>query len=515
MVSYPGQNLHETNFEPLLEAAGAMQTGTFDPARLDDLAERPGPMGQLAQALQKMARGISEREERLRRDCEGEAQLLEITNDLASELNLGPLLKKIMETAQRLLDAERSTLFMYDEKTDELWSHLALGLEIQEIRFPAGMGIAGAVFSTGDTINITDAYKDERFNKDFDKETGFRTRSTLTVPVINKDGVKIGVLQVLNKRTGPFSPADEKRLRAFASQVSIALENAQIHDNLEKKVSERTKDLRLANDLLKEEIQERRRTQEKLVSELSEAAEYVKKLLPAPVEEGPIRIDWRFIPSTSLGGDSFGYHWLDRDHFAFYLVDVCGHGVGAALLAVSILNVLRSQSLPVVDFKDPSQVLGGLNNAFPMEKHNFMYFTIWYGVYNPINHQLKYAGGGHPPALLFQESPSTASSAVQLETANTFIGGIPNIVYESKAMTFEGPGRLYVFSDGVFEIKTGEKDWWAFSDFVAFLSKPAPEGLSEIDLLFDHVQSISHSGLLDDDFSIMEIRFESFPGERP
>ncbi|HEY1068720.1 MAG TPA: response regulator, partial [Pirellulales bacterium] len=104
-----------------------------------------------------------------------------------------------------------------------------------------------------------------------------------------------------------------------------------------------------------------------LAEQLAVAAKYVESLLPEVI--GPpnaLRTDWRFIPSAALGGDSFGYHWLDKDHFAFYLLDVCGHGVGAALLSVSAINALRTHSLPDADFADPGSVLTALNKAFQM-----------------------------------------------------------------------------------------------------------------------------------------------------
>ncbi|WP_415715261.1 PP2C family protein-serine/threonine phosphatase [Maridesulfovibrio sp.] len=114
--------------------------------------------------------------------------------------------------------------------------------------------------------------------------------------------------------------------------------------------------------------------------ELAVAADYVTSLLPDPLKEGDIQADWRFIPSTSLGGDSFGYHWLDDDHFAMYLLDVCDHGVGSALLSVSAMNVLRSQTLPDTDFLKPDMVLEALNDSFQMDQQNNLYFTMWYGV---------------------------------------------------------------------------------------------------------------------------------------
>jgi len=132
-----------------------------------------------------------------------------------------------------MLNAERATLFLNDEKTNELFSKVGLGLQATEIRFPNHLGIAGAVFTSRQTINIPHAYADLRFNPAFDKKTGFFTRSILCVPVINKDGKIIGVTQVLNKRSGPFTAEDESRLKAFTAQVSIALENAKLFDDVQ------------------------------------------------------------------------------------------------------------------------------------------------------------------------------------------------------------------------------------------------------------------------------------------
>ena len=113
-------------------------------------------------------------------------------------------------------------------------------------------------------------------------------------------------------------------------------------------------------------------------------------------------------PSTELGGDSFGYHWIDADHFAIYLLDVCGHGVGAALLSVAAINVLKTGALPDVDFRDPGQLLTALNEAFLMERQNDMYFTVWYGVWRPATRTLRFATAGHPPALLATSGPEAA-----------------------------------------------------------------------------------------------------------
>ena len=171
--------------------------------------------------------------ERMKKSREKELEFLDVVSDVTSELELGTLLAKVMSEATRMLDADRSTLFLNDEKTDELFSRVAMGDSIGEIRLPNHMGIAGTVFTSGKTVNIPYAYADLRFNPAFDKKTGYFTRSILCVPIINKNSKTIGVTQVLNRRGGPFTDEDEHRLKAFTAQVSIALENAKLFEDVQ------------------------------------------------------------------------------------------------------------------------------------------------------------------------------------------------------------------------------------------------------------------------------------------
>ena len=162
-----------------------------------------------------------------------ESQLLGIVNDVSTEIQLGPLLGKIIGTVTRMIGAERSTLFLNDPRTGELYTEVGEGLGATRIRFPNSVGIAGAVFTTGETINIRHAYADLRFNPAFDRQTGFFTRSILCVPVLNKAGERIGVTQVLNKIGGGFTEDDETRLKAFTAQIAICLENARLFDDVQ------------------------------------------------------------------------------------------------------------------------------------------------------------------------------------------------------------------------------------------------------------------------------------------
>ena len=165
---------------------------------------------------------------------EQEMEFVSIVSDVTAEIDLSSLLKRVMEEATKMLNADRATLFLNDEKTQELFSRVAMGEGVGEIRLPNSAGIAGSVFTSGKTMNIPYAYADLRFNPAFDKQTGYFTRSILCVPIVNKIGKVIGCTQVLNKKGGKFTDEDESRLKAFTQQVAIALENAKLFDDVSK-----------------------------------------------------------------------------------------------------------------------------------------------------------------------------------------------------------------------------------------------------------------------------------------
>lgn len=157
-----------------------------------------------------------------------EIEFLEVISEMTSDINIESLLQKVMAEATRMLGAERSTLFLNDKKTNQLWSQVGQGLGAMQIRLPNHMGIAGTVFTSGKTVNIPHAYADLRFNPAFDRKSGFFTRSILCVPINNKAGEVIGVTQVLNKKNGSFTTEDESRLKTFTAQIAISLENASL-----------------------------------------------------------------------------------------------------------------------------------------------------------------------------------------------------------------------------------------------------------------------------------------------
>ena len=160
-------------------------------------------------------------------------ELFEVSLALATELRLEPLLARIVATTRSFVGADRVSLFLYDPHTDELWGKIAEGVD-EVMRFPAHSGIAGDAFTRVATVRVSDAYQDPRFNSDFDQRSGYRTRSLLCVPVEDRHGRCIGVIQALNNQDGEFDESDAKRLRAFAAQAAIALVNAQLFADLDR-----------------------------------------------------------------------------------------------------------------------------------------------------------------------------------------------------------------------------------------------------------------------------------------
>ncbi|MFT5924362.1 MAG: adenylate cyclase [Paraglaciecola sp.] len=216
---------------PRGEIIGAVQTlnkkvGEFDETDLQILESLTTQCAVTLQSTQNI--------ERMEVTRAKEMEFIDVVSDITSEIDLGSVLQKVMLESTRMLDADRATLFLNDFKTNELFSKVAMGDSLGEIRLPNHLGIAGAVYTSNKTVNIPYAYADLRFNPAFDKQTGYFTRSILCVPVVNKSGETIGVTQVLNKRNGTFNHEDESRLKAFTAQVSIALENAKLFDDVQR-----------------------------------------------------------------------------------------------------------------------------------------------------------------------------------------------------------------------------------------------------------------------------------------
>jgi serine phosphatase RsbU (regulator of sigma subunit) len=264
--------------------------------------------------------------------------------------------------------------------------------------------------------------------------------------------------------------------------------------------------LRIGHQVLKYERKSRRDVEraEESRRDLQKATNYVLALLPPPIDAGPVRAEWHFHPSAQLGGDAFGYDWLDSATFVFYLIDVSGHGVGSAMHSVSAMNVLRQRALPGVNFRNPAEVLTSLNARFQMDRHHGLYFTMWNGLYDTATRTLTYSSAGHHPAFLV---PEGGGSTTPLGEPDLMLGIVPDQTYQTLQTTIPAGSRLYLFSDGVFEIIAKDDSRWSLDNFLPMLKESDASGIPSPRQLFEQVKEAARPGGMEDDFSLLAVTF--------
>lgn len=251
-----------------------------------------------------------------------------------------------------------------------------------------------------------------------------------------------------------------------------------------------------------EAYRELSKSRQALADDIDEAAKYVQSLLPEPTTDR-VRVDWRFVPSATLGGDAFGYHWLDDDHFIVYLLDVSGHGVGSALLGVSVMNTLRARALPMTDFRDPGQVVTRLNTTFRTQDHGGKFFTIWYGVWQPSTRTLSWAGAGHPAGVYFDD-PAKPGVSELLVSGGPMPGVLHDLQYETLSRHVSPGARLFVYSDGVYELKGTDGRVRTHDEFLVPLETVAERNLEAI---VKYARVVRAGQPFDDDVSLVQIDF--------
>ena len=351
--------------------------------------------------------------------------LLEMARALAATCDLDKLLQMVVDYSMDLLDAERATVFLYDRETEELVSRVAEGTS--EFRIAVKTGLAGAAACSLKIVNVPDVYQDERFNPEVDKKTGFRTRNILSCPLTNYDGKLVGVLQVLNKRTGAFDQNDITLAEAFSSQAGIALQRAYLLDEyLEKQRLEDS--LRIAH-----EIQERLFPQE------------------APPLPGFDIACWNR-PCDATGGDFCDFLSLSETKLLVTLGDVTGHGVGPALVSSATRAMLRA--LGSVDDRI-DEVISKVNVLLTADLHDNRFVTVFIGILESSSKgRLSYCSAGQGPLLWLHAKTN------QVDVLSA--GGIPvGILAEAPAIPCE---EIEMEAGDVFGLLTDGFYEWSRSD---------------------------------------------------
>ncbi len=244
--------------------------------------------------------------------------------------------------------------------------------------------------------------------------------------------------------------------------------------------------------------------EQELSADLKRAEDYVRAILPQPLTSGPVLANWCFIPSTKLGGDAFGYQFLEDEYFTGFLLDVSGHGIGSSMHAANVANTLRRRALPEVDFLEPAKVAAGLNQVFPMEEHNGLMFTIWYFCYHVPMRKLRFCAAGHHAAELMVPGET---SPRPLWARSPAIGMLPFGKWHEGEAEIPPGSRLYLFSDGAFEIVSAQGAQWSAENLREIITAVAEPEEDEPGRLFKAVRAAARPGPLDDDFSVVHFTF--------
>ncbi len=244
---------------------------------------------------------------------------------------------------------------------------------------------------------------------------------------------------------------------------------------------------------------------DRLTAGLRSAATYVASILPGDLE-GPVHVSSRYLPSQELAGDTFDYRWIDDDHLIVYLIDVSGHGIGPALLSVSVHNMLRSRSLPVTTLLTPDEVLTELNQRFQMDQHDDNYLTMWFGVYQASTRTLRYASAGSPPALAINSD--ALGSVATLSTSGQPLGIFDDSAYASGSYTVPPGSRILLYSDGAYEVALGSGRQLSLAEFMQLFGRLAASAGSSVDNLVESLRNLTPSGTFEDDCSLVLLDFD-------
>lgn len=399
--------------------------------------------------------------------------LLNLSRTLAITIDLQHLLPEAARITCELLTCERASVYFFDERTNELWTQVALGT--QQIRLPRGTGLAGHVFDTGESVLTPDAYADPRFNRANDHQTGFRTRDIVTVPMLDLDRKPVGVLQAVNSRGG-FSQTDLELIQLVADQVGVAVQRHRLNEQV------------VAAAQLRHEM------------EL--AAKVQLELLPKEIPQlESIDVAGWSVPASVTGGDCYDLWKLRDGRLAMLVADAAGHGMAPAMVVAQVRSLVRALA---GESHSPADVLNRVNARLAEDLSPSRFVTAVLA-YLSDDGTVQMASAGHGP-LLF-------SPAADAPLQEIIASGYPLVIDESDSVEDLPPlhlgagGQLVLLSDGIFEAPSRTGEHLGIDRLRAALrsqsGKPANEQLQHLQLT---VHTWTGGGDLKDDQTIVIAR---------
>ena len=366
--------------------------------------------------------------------------VLEVTKELAAERSFERLMGLIVRRACEALDCQRSSLFLYDQDTDELYTRWVTKLEIDEIRLPSSKGVVGVAVNERQAVFVDDPYAHPKFDPSFDRATGFRTRNIVCMPLVSwSDGRLLGVLQLLNKPSGVFSPWERELINAFAAHAAIAVERAILTEHYRQKT--------------------------RIEIELDAAREIQSGFFPHELPRPPgYELAAFHQPADATGGDYYDAIPLAGGRLGLVMADVSGHGLGPSLLMATMRAMLRG-ILPRES--RPDRVLSELGEALTPDlspetidprSRRFRFITVLYGTLDPTEHIFHYANAGHGPLTLHFAAATGQIRNLVDDPAHGAPLGIIKEPFELCAPVPLASGDLLVLgTDGVVEARRGNE----------------------------------------------------------
>jgi len=352
-------------------------------------------------------------------DTQALRQILEVTRKLAAPFDLDTMLAEVVDASRRVLDADRGTVFLYDSDANELVVRVGTGLE--QIRIPADMGIVGESAQTRKLINVPDCYADNRFNRAIDKQTGYRSRCMLTIPLIGYEDSLVGVLQILNKNNGAFDAQDEYVAQALAAQAAVVLHRARVTEQIIES--------------------------ERLGREITVARDVQMGTLPKTMPEiTGYEFGGAFAPTDQTGGDLYDFVPLDEKRLFLLMGDATGHGIGPALSATQVRAMLRV-AIRLNSSLDDAFVQ--INNQLCEDLPDDRFVTGFFGLLDSTTDTVTFHSGGQGPIMHFH----ARTHEYDWHPATTFpLGYMPQTKLREPVVSKLEPGDvLGLISDGIYE----------------------------------------------------------------
>ena len=350
-------------------------------------------------------------------------RVLDISRAMTAARDLDELLGLILDRSMELLGAERATVFLYDAAADELVSRIACGSE--EIRMPAGRGVAGACVRERAAVNVPDAYADERFNAEFDRRSGFHTRNILAMPLCDYSSDLVGVLEVINKRAGSFGPYDISLAETLAAQAGVVIQRAR---------------------LIEQYVQKQR-----MQRSMEIAREIQRGLLPKgdPTVPG-FDIAGFTAPADETGGDIYDFLPLSGGRLGVIVADASGHGIGPALVIAETRAMLRALAGKACDVP---MVMAAVNDLLSQDLDGGRFVTCFLGVLDPAGGRLTFASAGHGPILFYDCRADTFEELPATAVPLGVFGGVS--FDEVVGRTLRKGDFAAIVTDGLFEAPSG------------------------------------------------------------